>query len=268
MAIDIGSPAIDRPTFISGLQAYIIKENPANDSGVITKIQIYVYQTIANITFFTAYNTGVEDTFTTRDYQYIVGPWAAGYHEINVNIDVQTGDYLGWFCDVTEERIECDITVGVGYWRNPDISTHGAIPFTNSLFIEEDLTRTMSVYGIGARPPTVTVQAVTAITANTATGNGNITDLGDANPTAHGHCWNLTGSPTVGDDHNDEGAASATGAYTSDIIGLSPVTHYYVRSYATNIYGTAYSVNDVEFDTLSGIMAGLNPIFMKALRLV
>ena len=44
--------------------------------------------------------------------------------------------------------------------------------------------------------PTVTTQAVTAITADRATGNGNITCLGVPAPTAHGVCWNTAGSPT------------------------------------------------------------------------
>ncbi|MEN6462753.1 MAG: DNRLRE domain-containing protein, partial [Syntrophomonas sp.] len=48
-------------------------------------------------------------------------------------------------------------------------------------------------------PPTVTTQAVSAITASTATGNGTITNLGVPNPTAHGVCWNTSGNPTTAD---------------------------------------------------------------------
>ncbi len=52
-----------------------------------------------------------------------------------------------------------------------------------------------------AQTLTVTTQNVSDITTTTATGNGDITDLGAAppNPTAHGVCWNTGGTPTIGD---------------------------------------------------------------------
>ena len=96
--------------------------------------------------------------------------------------------------------------------------------------------------------PTVTTQAVTDIAITTATGNGNVTDLGTPNPTAHGVCWNTSGTPTTSDSYTDEGAASATGAFTSNITSLSPNTTYYVRAYATNTAGTVYGAQ-VSFTT-------------------
>ncbi|GAB4333024.1 MAG: hypothetical protein Kow0089_01240 [Desulfobulbaceae bacterium] len=99
-------------------------------------------------------------------------------------------------------------------------------------------------------PPTVTTQAVTAIGETTATGNGTITDLGSPNPSQHGVCWNTTGSPTTSDSCTQEGAVSATGAFTSAMSGLAPSTTYYVRAYATNTAGTAYG-NQVSFTTAS-----------------
>ncbi len=97
--------------------------------------------------------------------------------------------------------------------------------------------------------PTVTTQAVTGETSTTATGNGNITNLGAPNPTAHGVCWNTGGSPTTGDSYTDEGAAGATSAFTSNITLLSANTTYYVRAYATNTAGTSYGA-EVSFTTL------------------
>ncbi len=96
--------------------------------------------------------------------------------------------------------------------------------------------------------PTVTTQAVTGIGTTTATGSGTITSLGVPNPTAHGLVWNTTGSPTLADSSSNEGAASATGAFTSNMAGLSPNTTYYVRAYATNAQGTAYG-GEVNFTT-------------------
>jgi hypothetical protein len=96
--------------------------------------------------------------------------------------------------------------------------------------------------------PTVTTQAVTGIGTTTATGSGTIISLGVPNPTAHGVCWNTGGNPTLADNSSDEGAASATGAFTSNMTGLSSYTTYYVRAYATNTGGTAYG-NQVSFTT-------------------
>lgn len=88
--------------------------------------------------------------------------------------------------------------------------------------------------------PTVTTQAVSSITSTTATGNGNITSLGAPNPTQYGVVWNTTGTPTTADAKTTQGAASATGTFTSSITGLSANTTYYVRAYATNTAGTSY----------------------------
>ena len=96
--------------------------------------------------------------------------------------------------------------------------------------------------------PIVTTQAVTGIGLTTATGNGTITDLGYSNPTAHGVVWNTAGTPTLADNSTDEGAAGATGPFTSSMTGLSPNTTYYVRAYATNTAGTVYG-NEVSFAT-------------------
>ncbi len=88
--------------------------------------------------------------------------------------------------------------------------------------------------------PTVTTQTVTVISGTTATGNGNITSLGSPNPTAHGVCWNTTGTPTTADSKTDEGAASTTGAFTTAMTGLTVGVKYYVRAYAINTEGTGY----------------------------
>ncbi len=96
--------------------------------------------------------------------------------------------------------------------------------------------------------PMVTTQAATAIATTTATGNGNITDLGSPNPTQHGVCWSTTADPTIGDSKTTKGAAGSTGAFTSSMTGLSAGTLYHVRAYATNTGGTSYGV-DITFTT-------------------
>ncbi|HLO33190.1 MAG TPA: right-handed parallel beta-helix repeat-containing protein [Anaerolineales bacterium] len=98
--------------------------------------------------------------------------------------------------------------------------------------------------------PTVTTQAVSAITAFTATGNGTITSLGVPNPTQHGVVWSTSANPTTSDNKTTDGPISATGAFTSAITGLTPGTLYHVRAYATNAAATVYG-DDVSFTTLA-----------------
>ncbi|TVQ95314.1 MAG: hypothetical protein EA399_18340, partial [Desulfovibrionales bacterium] len=98
--------------------------------------------------------------------------------------------------------------------------------------------------------PTVTTQAATNIGTTTATGNGNITDLGIPNPMAHGVCWSTTENPTTNDTCDDRGTASATGGFTANITGLTSGTTYNVRAFATNAGGTGYGANET-FTTLA-----------------
>ena len=96
--------------------------------------------------------------------------------------------------------------------------------------------------------PLVTTQVVTAIDGSTATGNGNIIDLGGPTATQHGHCWNTTGLPTITEPlvhttsggRTENGVPSATGAFTSAITELVLGNIYYIRAYATNDTGTGY----------------------------
>jgi hypothetical protein len=97
--------------------------------------------------------------------------------------------------------------------------------------------------------PVVTTQAVSSIGTTTATGNGNITTLGSPNPTSYGICYGETENPTISGNKVDKGAASATGAFTAGITGLTPNTFYYARAFATNSVETAYGAQ-VSFTTL------------------
>lgn len=102
-----------------------------------------------------------------------------------------------------------------------------------------------------AEPSTVNTQAVSSILATTATGNGNITVLGEPTLTQYGVVWSESANPTVAlSTKTTQGAPGGTGAFTSSITGLSPNTTYYVRAYATNTAGTSYG-DDVSFTTLA-----------------
>jgi PKD repeat protein len=97
-----------------------------------------------------------------------------------------------------------------------------------------------------AGAPTVTTTAISNITYNSATSGGNVTSDGGSAVTARGVCWSTSMNPTTADAHTTE--AGTTGAYTSQMTGLSYSTLYYVRAYATNVHGTSYG-NEITFTT-------------------
>jgi prepilin-type N-terminal cleavage/methylation domain-containing protein len=102
--------------------------------------------------------------------------------------------------------------------------------------------------------PAVTTPASSSIATSTATLGATVTSLGNpATLTARGVCFNTAGSPTL-----TNGATCVTAtlaqtltAYNVGITGLTPNTTYKFAGYATNSFGTGYSV-DGTFTTLSG----------------
>lgn len=93
----------------------------------------------------------------------------------------------------------------------------------------------------------VTTASITNVTPTTASGGGTVTSTGTV--TARGVCWSTSTGPTVAltTKTND---GTATGAYVSNITGLTANTLYYVRAYATNAGGTVYGT-ELTFTTLA-----------------
>lgn len=91
---------------------------------------------------------------------------------------------------------------------------------------------------------TVSTLATTSIAGSTATGNGKIDIFGsDGSVTAHGHAWNTSIDPVIGDNNVDNGAKSTLGLFASAITGLTPGTTYYTRAYITDTSNTVYGAN-------------------------
>jgi len=87
--------------------------------------------------------------------------------------------------------------------------------------------------------PTVSTGSITAITATTATGSGNVSADGGATVTARGIQWSIYSNFSV--IAGSASGGSGTGSFTANMTGLTPGTTYYVRAYATNSVGTAIS---------------------------
>jgi len=86
--------------------------------------------------------------------------------------------------------------------------------------------------------PILTTVDVTEVTAISATSGGNITNKGAAPLTARGISWGLLPDPTIENYITMDSVGEGT--YQSFLVDLQPGTTYYVRSYATNSFGTNY----------------------------
>jgi len=93
--------------------------------------------------------------------------------------------------------------------------------------------------------------AVTAITVNSATSGGNITNNGGAAITVRGVCWNTLPYPTIANSKTTNGPGN--GVFVSELTSLTPNTVYFVRAYATNSLGTSYG-QQLNFTTQNGII--------------
>lgn len=100
--------------------------------------------------------------------------------------------------------------------------------------------------------PTVSVPSIASIDTTTARADCIVDDTGGLTVTARGVCWSTGATPTISNSHTSNGSGS--GAFTSNLTGLTAYTLYYVRAYATNSIGTAYG-SQTSFTTLfaSGI---------------
>ena len=101
--------------------------------------------------------------------------------------------------------------------------------------------------GVTADPPTVTTNSVTNISTTFATSGGNIPSDGGSVVTARGVVWDTTSSPTIDDNKTMDGTGS--GAFISQMTGLTPGTTYFFRAYAINDAGTSYG-EEFSFATL------------------
>lgn len=97
-----------------------------------------------------------------------------------------------------------------------------------------------------ATVPTIVLQTIESISANNATVSCDISSDGGSPVIQSGVCWNTSTNPTTANSKTTDGKMLDT--WVSVISGLNSNTTYYLRAYATNGIGTAYS-NELNFTT-------------------
>ena len=101
--------------------------------------------------------------------------------------------------------------------------------------------------------PTITTNAVTNISTNSAKSGGNVTDDGNSVVTEKGVCWSKNNNPTIDDNHTLDG--NGLGAFDSDLEDLEEGTTYYICAYAINEKGISYG-DEKTFTTIVPYICG------------
>jgi sugar lactone lactonase YvrE len=90
-------------------------------------------------------------------------------------------------------------------------------------------------------PSLSTQDVILDVTATTAQSGGTVSSIGGASLTANGVCYSSSNhTPTIADTKTAEALIFSSYSFSSNLTGLTPSTTYYVRAYATNMYGTGY----------------------------
>ena len=97
--------------------------------------------------------------------------------------------------------------------------------------------------------PTIVVDSIAGVKENQAKVHLHLTSTGGAVVTDMGICWSKQANPTTKDIHKSTDDTLAV----LDITDLQPNTQYYVRAYAMNKIGIAYS-EEVVFTTLKQVV--------------
>jgi len=101
--------------------------------------------------------------------------------------------------------------------------------------------------------PSVITTNISEINSNSAVVGGEITGMGDATIIKHGHCWSTSSGPTIDNSSKTEYENGAPGSiFQSDMMNLNTATDYFVRTYATNSFGTSYG-DEILFSTTNGL---------------
>ncbi len=100
------------------------------------------------------------------------------------------------------------------------------------------------------RLPSIEIIASQDITSNSAKIFVNILDFGNPDASVYGLCWATTPNPTLASTPNRTTSnVSSMGTLQTEMSNLQLNTTYYVRAYATNVAGTAYSSKDFILQT-------------------
>jgi hypothetical protein len=93
--------------------------------------------------------------------------------------------------------------------------------------------------------PSIIFKEVYSITMNDAIVSGRVMDIGSQTVSSRGFVWNTEPNPTIENNNGYVSVGSGIGHFQNQIDGLIPGTTYFIRAFATNAVGTAYTEQEI-----------------------
>lgn len=214
-------------------------------------------------------NTTLDFTLHRANGDIVVTPLTLDFGETDTNltINIQNNGQatMKWQVSENETWLSCTPTSGevqagekTSVTVTVDRTGLSSGTRTNTLAITSNnggsqiVRVTMAVPGGNNNLPHVSMIDVSGVTDNAATLSGTILSIGDSRVIAHGFCWGTQENPSLEDgNHNDLGSTETPKDFSYNLSNLTPNQHYYVRAYAKNSAGIAYSSKQLDFTTLS-----------------
>jgi len=152
-AIDIGSEAENRSSTSTAGKTFICLDNPANESGTIDTIEIWIQTTSSDCEVAIFSGSGGAGVYTARD-SATLGAIIAGEKRTftGLSLNVVAGDYLGFY--MSDGKIETTVGGFAGLLEFAGNGTGGAETYTlnsgDTTSIKGTGSTTVAVSGSGA----------------------------------------------------------------------------------------------------------------------
>jgi len=112
--INVGAEATDRDSTVSAANITVIgKAGPANDSGVISSVEIWSNVTLQGV-IIAIFEEVSANHFTARDQQAIANVEAGAKRTFGVSLNIEAGDFIGLYYSLG--KMERCAAGGSGYW--------------------------------------------------------------------------------------------------------------------------------------------------------
>ena len=111
--------------------------------------------------------------------------------------------------------------------------------YSITAFAGSNLSKTITSQITPVFSPTLSTPSTSNLTSSSVLLTGSVSSDGGAAVTARGFCLSTSPNPTTSGSKTNDGTGS--GSYASQVTGLTAGATYYVRAYAINSQGTAYS---------------------------
>jgi len=229
--------------------------NTTSDPATITNVYIEAADAITGVIVgIYAHESGI--AFTCKDTETIGSVSSGTQTFTGLDLTCNNGEFIGIYATGYGYIKVSHDSNDIGVWSYVQHSQCTTVDTEYNFF--SNTPDAMCLWGRSAGKPTVTTQAASSVTVNSATGNGNITALGGQVPSYRGFEWDVHthSGGAYANKLQDNGTYSSTGAFTKELSSLPAGTTIYARAFAGNVDGTAYG-DEVTFLTKPAAPTGV-----------